>query len=71
MNIIQLMYMHYGSKPVVSLLCVKMPRTSPKPEKYNILIFVSLGSCIIEALLRKLLINTEEKASLCPKELVV
>lgn len=65
------MYMHYDSKPVASLLCVKMSRTSPKPEKYNILIFVSLGSCLIEALLHKLLINTEENASLCPKELAV
>lgn len=37
------------------------------------LIFVSLRSPIIEVLLKKndLLINTEQKASLCPKELAI
>lgn len=65
------MCMHCDSKPAVNLLHVKTARTSPKPEKYNTLIFVSLRSQVTEALLHKLLINMEQKASLCPKELAV
>jgi len=65
------MCMHCDCKLAVELLCVKTAGTSPKPEKYSTLIFVSLRSRVVEALLHKLLINTEQKASLCPKELAV
>lgn len=65
------MCMHYDPQPNVNPLCVNTARASPKPEKHNTSIFVSLRIQVTEVLLHKLLINTKQKASLCPKELAV
>lgn len=65
------MWMHYDFKVAVNLFGVTAARTSPEPGKWKVLIFISLRSPVMEVLLHKLLINTEWKARLCPKELAI